>query len=43
VSVQNSINYEWIVPIVGERRTMNGLLTGGGELRAGSRLAEPAF
>jgi 2-dehydropantoate 2-reductase len=32
VSVQNSLNYEWIVPIVGEARTMSCLLTGGGEL-----------
>jgi 2-dehydropantoate 2-reductase len=34
VSVQNSINYEWIAPIVGEARTMSCLLTGGGELLA---------
>jgi 2-dehydropantoate 2-reductase len=32
VSTQNSINYEWIAPIVGEARTMSCLLTGGGEL-----------
>jgi 2-dehydropantoate 2-reductase len=32
VSTQNSLNYEWIIPIVGEARTMSCLLTGGGEL-----------
>jgi 2-dehydropantoate 2-reductase len=32
VSVQNSLNYEWIAPIVGEARIMSCLLTGGGEL-----------
>jgi 2-dehydropantoate 2-reductase len=32
VSVQNSLNYEWIAPIVGDARTMSCLLTGGGEL-----------
>ena len=32
VSVQNSINEEWIAPIVGEARTIGCVLTGGGEL-----------
>jgi 2-dehydropantoate 2-reductase len=34
VSTQNSINFEWIAPIVGEDRTMSCLMTGGGELLA---------
>jgi 2-dehydropantoate 2-reductase len=32
VSTQNSLNYEWIAPIVGAERTMSCLMTGGGEL-----------
>jgi 2-dehydropantoate 2-reductase len=32
VSTQNSLNFEWIAPIVGASRTMSCLLTGGGEL-----------
>jgi 2-dehydropantoate 2-reductase len=32
VSTQNSLNFEWIAPIVGPERTMSCLLTGGGEL-----------
>lgn len=32
VSIQNSLNYEWIAPIVSEVRVMSCLLTGGGEL-----------
>jgi len=32
VSIQNSLNYEWIAPIVGQARTISCLLTGGGEL-----------
>lgn len=32
VSTQNSLNFEWIAPIVGPGRTMSCLLTGGGEL-----------
>jgi 2-dehydropantoate 2-reductase len=34
VSTQNSLNYEWIAPIVGAERTMSCLMTGGGELLA---------
>jgi len=37
VSVQNSLNTEWIAPIVGAGRTMGAVLLGGGEL------LEPGF
>jgi 2-dehydropantoate 2-reductase len=37
VSVQNSLNTEWIGPIVGPQRTMGAVLLGGGEL------LEPGF
>lgn len=32
VSLQNSLNPEWIAPIVGAQRTIGGVLLGGGEL-----------